>query len=246
MANKTTIKKLLGLLNNNLTEIVENTQSDDAKWEFLYTYSRQSLDEEIARYQILDAKATKLLSTSSLILTTYLFFFKWVVIDSPTQFSLCVYTTAAFTFAALFTSLFFYFRSMKLMKSKRMPIDPNILETFKNNDLPTIYVSLYKACSECEVENIKLNEKKAKAIKNGYTFTAITGLLLLILILSIFFERNNYATEKTTTHEAVTMTKKENESKKKTKSPNFDVPPPPVKLVTNNNDKVNNTEKKGS
>lgn len=230
---------ILGEISRDLRKIAD-AHKPDPKWQFLYQYSRQSLDEEINRFQILDTKATKLLTTASFIFTTFLAFFKWAVIDAPNDLSGSIYLLSALTFGFLSFAICCYFRSMKLTQAPRAPLCEDTLTMFKENNLDSVYIALYKACLNCVDRNHELNEAKANAIKYGYQWTTYTGMSLLVLVASIFYDTAYSHSEKIISTEEHAMTKKETEADEKSNTPNFDVPAPAYKLVTNNEDDDNN------
>lgn len=220
-------------------EKVANLTED--KWAFLYSYSRKSLDEEIARFQKIDEKSVKLLSSVSIIISIFIALFKWVVEDSKIAFSPYVYCVAILLFAALSTAWFFFFKALKLQLTPRMPLNDPIFTLVKDNNMATIHVALYKSCQKAVNISRENIEGKAKKLQHGYTATSFAAIFLVIFIVMVSFELMVYphSIESIPTMESTVMpdNNQQDSSPEPTgNKPDLDVTAPDIQMVTNNDD----------
>lgn len=215
----------------------ENWPED--KWAFLYYYSRKSLDEEIDRFQRIDDKSVKLLSSVSVIITIFIALFKWVIEDSKVEFSPCVYFVAISLFAALGIAWFFFFNALKLQLTPRMPLDDSIFTLVKEKNMATIHVALYKSCQDAAEISRDNVEVKARKLQHGYTATSFAAAFIIIFITMISFESIAHLNNIKQTIESATMPEnnQQNPAPEPTSNePDLDVTAPEIQLVTNSDD----------
>ncbi|EIU7622133.1 TPA: hypothetical protein ACN343_003663 [Vibrio parahaemolyticus] len=236
--------KQLGLenINASLKEIVSVTRKHlpEDKWAFLYTYSRKSLDEEIARFQIIDDKSVKLLSTVSVIITIFLAMFNWIIEVSKTDFSIYVYITATALFFTLGIAWFFFFGALKLTYTPRMPLNDSIFALVKDNNMPTIHVALYKTCQNAVVMTRSNIDIKAKKLKYGYVATSCSAAILILLITIVLCESQAEQVEPSPqTKEIINMQNDDQntpEPEEASYEPDLDITAPDLELICNSED----------
>lgn len=222
-------------LKSTLVTIAENLDKPEDKWSFLYHYARKSLDEEIARFQRIDDKSVKLLSSVSIIITIFLALFKWVINDNNVDFSIYIYIISIAIFASLCFSWYFFFQALKLKLAPRMPLNDEIFNLVKDKNMATIYVALYKSCQNAVKDSFIVIEDKAKQLKFGYTATSIAGFLLILFVLMISFETVRFKSEEINKRkESISMTSEKIENNQSsTNDPDLDITAPEYRLVTN-------------
>lgn len=217
----------------------------DDKWAFLYSYARKSLDEEIERFQRIDDKSVKLLSSVSVIITIFVALFKWVIEDSNADFSLYVYIVGIALFGALGVSWFFFFNALKLQLTPRMPLDDKIFSLVKDKNMATIHVALYKSCQNAVEVSRRNVEKKAKKLQHGYTATSFSALFLVAFIAMVSYESSVSENNQYIKKECILMPDNEESKPYQTPSsnePDLDVTAPDLQLVTNSDDTPLNTK----
>lgn len=246
MDDSTQTENLKSILKENLNNISIHLDNSEEKWKVLYKYSRQSLDEEVNRYQLLDAKAVKLLNTTSIALTIFLAFLNWLISLSNNTFSIYVYLLSSAAFLTISISWFYYFRSMRLTKVPRMPLDANTLELFKTEKLYDIYIALHKTCLSSVEDSCEINEKKASYLKLGYNFTALSSALILMFVCSATYEKTQLKNTFKNNIKGAFMSEKKDNREKESNEPNFDIVAPKYKLVTNDKDKPASEKSKDS
>ncbi|GAK83706.1 hypothetical protein JCM19238_1268 [Vibrio ponticus] len=209
------------------------------KWAFLYSYSRKSLDEEIDRFQRIDDKSVKLLSSVSVIITIFVALFKWVVEDSEVSFSPYVYCIAILLFSALGIAWFFFFKALKLQLTPRMPLDDSIFTLVKEKNMATIHVALYKSCQNAVNVSRDIVEGKAKKLQHGYKATSFAAIFLIIFVTMVSFESIAYSYNLKQTQESTVMPddNQQNPTPEPTSNqPDFDITAPDIQMVTNSDD----------
>lgn len=238
-------ENLKSILKENLQNISINLDNSEEKWKVLYKYSRQSLDEEVNRYQLLDAKAIKLLNTTSVVLTVFLAFLNWFINLSNATFSIYIYLLSSAAFLTISIAWFYYFRSMRPTKVPRMPLNPNTFELFKAEKLCNIYIALHKTCLSSVEDSCEINEKKASYLKLGYYFTALSSALIFILVCMVSYQKTQLKKNFENNTGSTIMSEKKDNPKKEPSEPNFDIVAPKYKLVTNDKNKLAPKESKG-
>ncbi|MCG2836983.1 hypothetical protein L6J37_09090 [Photobacterium sp. WH77] len=209
------------------------------KWAFLYYYSRKSLDEEIDRFQRVDDKSIKLLSSVSVIITIFVALFKWVVEDSKVSFSPYVYCVAISLFSALGIAWFFFFKALKLQLTPRMPLDDSIFMLVKEKNMATIHVALYKSCQNAVNKSRDIVEGKAKKLQYGYKATSFSAVFLIIFVAMVSFESITYSYGHIKTKESTVMpddNPKNPVPEPSSNEPDLDVTAPDIQMVTNSDD----------
>ncbi len=200
---------------NELTQIRELASANwpEDKWSFLYAYSRKCLDEEIARFQIIDDKSVKLLSSISIIITIFLALMKWVL-DSKTDFTIYIYIISTITFISFSVSWFYFFSALKLKSSPRMPLDTSVFDLVNTNGMEAIHKTLYKTAKEILHETSRITEEKAKKLRHGFTSTSLAAATLFLLVFMVSYETIN-STQHAKKQDSV-MSESENNDKQST------------------------------
>ncbi len=223
-----------------IANIAEDNLPQD-KWEFLYSYARKSLDEEISRFQVIDDKSIKLLSSVSIMITIFLALVKWVFEDSLQEYTLYVYVLVALVFISLSFAWFYFFSALKLRLTPRMPLNESIFDLVKKQNIATIHVALYKSCQSAVDESMKNVEEKASKLDSGYKATSLAALFLVLTIAMVSFEsaKPSILEVNLTKKESLTMSKDEQpkETKPSGNEPDLDITAPDVTYVRNSWDR---------
>lgn len=220
-------------LKDHLSDIANKLDKPEDKWSFLYNYARKSLDEEISRFQRIDDKSVKLLSSVSIIITIFLALFKWILEDSNVEFSLYIYVILILIFLSLSCSWHFFFKALKLRLAPRMPLNDEIFKLVQEKNMATIHVALYKSCQKAVKESFGVIEDKAEQLKKGYVATSIAGFLLLLFVAMLSYEilTSNLTTNKA--GDVIMSNEKSSNNQSPENDPDLDVTAPDPQLVTN-------------
>ncbi len=179
------------------------------KWSLLYDYSRKAFDDEISRFARLDEKAVKFITSTSIIITIFVALSKWLFSENNNYFTVYVYMVTGLIFIFLCMAWTYYFFSLRLTVVPKMPVTDEIFDLFKNKNISTIHVTLYKSAKTATEELSSTIHKKAKYIVLGFRCTSTAGLLLILFIGMVILESNNTQnifckTKLNTQHEKVT------------------------------------------
>ncbi|MEZ8256128.1 hypothetical protein AB4406_23105 [Vibrio splendidus] len=223
-----------------IAKIAEKNLPQD-KLDFLYTYARKSLDDEIARFQVIDDKSIKLLSSVSIMITIFLALVKWIFEGSVQQYTLYVYVLVTLVFVSLSFAWFYFFSALKLRSTPRMPFDDAIFELIKNKRMDTVHVALCKCC-KIAVDESKIDiEEKANKLDSGYKATSFAALFLLLTITIVSFEsiKPSIVEDNLTKEENKIMANgnEPEETQESDNGPDWDVTAPEVTYVRNSEEK---------
>ena len=206
------------------------------KWKFFYDYARKSLDEDIARFQIIDEKAGKFLTLISVVLGVFSGIVPWVFEHNFPPSSLLSWALVVvlfLTFIALVSAWGFLFRTIKIARVPRMSLNDEIDDLFWDEEFPNIYYKLTKACRNALEINREVIDEKGKLIKLAYKDITVSAWLValgLVLIISLKLS------------EGMTMTNENDKPQETTQSqeavlqPDRDATPPDIELVLNSED----------
>ena len=153
------------------------------KWRFFYDYARKSLDEDIARFQIVDRKAFTFLTLVSVVFGILSGVVPWVFDNQfpPKEFLQWILALSILlTFVSLISSWSLLFRTIKLQKAPRMPLNTQIDDMFWDNDLVNIYYMLTKSCRKALDINRELIGEKGRLINLAYRDIALSAWLVAI------------------------------------------------------------------
>lgn len=225
-------------LKDPIADIAKKLDKPEDKWSFLYHYARKSLDEEISRFQRIDDKSVKLLSSISIIITVFLALFKWVIEDSNVNFTIYVYVISSFIFISLSIAWYYFFKALKLQLAPRMPLNDEIFDLVKKQNMASIHVALFKSCKTAVEESFIVIELKAKQLKKGYVSTSVAALLLVVFVAMISFEtikgKENTTIQNNLKEHIIMSNKDENEQEPSTTNdPDLDITAPDIQFVTN-------------
>ncbi|MBL0710687.1 MAG: hypothetical protein JJV99_06720 [Colwellia sp.] len=220
-------------LKEGLSDIADKLDKPEDKWSFLYHYARKSLDEEISRFQRIDDKSVKLLSSVSIIITIFLALFKWILEDSNVEFSLYIYIVSILIFLSLSFSWHFFFKALKLRLAPRMPLNDEIFKLVQEKNMATIHVALYKSCQKAVKESFDVIEDKADKLKKGYAATSIAGFLLILFVSMLSYETVSSNLSPNTNGNTIMPSEENSNNQNSTNDPDLDITAPDHQLVTN-------------
>ncbi len=164
------------------------------KWQLFYEYARKSLDEDIERFQIIDAKAEKFLTLVSVVVVAFSGIVPWVFDNNFPPSDLVGWTLTVvlgFAFLCLMSSWSLLFRSIKLAHVPRMPLDDQVDSLFREKELPHIYYMLTKTCRTALAVNRKVVDEKGKLMQLAYRDIALSAWAVAISVVLIAISKLN-------------------------------------------------------
>lgn len=169
---------------------------DREKFKALYEYHKTQYDNEVTRGQKLEDKSAKYLTVLTIAITAFtLFVSKWI--ESLTLpifggqiicgvFNIFVLFSLIFTFICFCSSWSLVFRSLSMLKVKKIPSNQQTINTFSKNSLESVYVALSKKYVEAYNVIFINNEKKSSLMVKAYTDIAWSGWSFVLSVLLIF------------------------------------------------------------
>jgi len=158
------------------------------KYQELYTLSKETLNEELDRFNRIDEKASKYLTVLTFLIGIYGFFCNWIIRDllPPNSFlDWMLLVVGGVLFIAVSISWALVFWALRQRTVVKIPLSDEMLKFFHDNRLVDIYYTLAKRNKEALQENRCVTNRKAKILQYGYI--AITITICLIFSLSFLF-----------------------------------------------------------
>lgn len=211
---------------SSLSSLAQKNWPDD-KWALLYNHAMKAFELEVQRFHRLDDKSTKFITAISIVIATFSALINWFVGNEDIVFSPYVYVLMVLVFLMSSIAWVMFFFCLRLASIPVLDIADNMLEQFNNNNVATMRVAIFKGCQKAIKERRSISDRKAKFLRWGFNFTAISAFFVLLLVASMsaetFYQKNNFNQPV----ERVHMTeKKENTSPQgDNDEPNLDVEP---------------------
>ena len=162
------------------------------KYKELYNLSIKVLNEEQARFNRIDLKASQYLSVLTLLIGVAGFFGKWLIgnlIPPKSELEWILLISGILVFLSILISWFLLFRVIRTHDVIKIPLDEEVIDFFDKNRLIDIYYALSIGMKDALEENRKLGDKKSKRLYYGYTMINITVyLFILFSFLFVVFE----------------------------------------------------------
>lgn len=162
---------------------------DIDKYKFLCEYQKEQFNRECERFQKLEDKAFKYLTSLTVAFSAYLLLIRSIYSEIILNYNLLtvmVIFSIALTFYTACSSWSFIFRAIKLRMVIKMPSDNDVIVMFDNNKSASIYRGLAKQYSKATVLLSEEYNKKLHYVRKGYSEVAFTGWCFLISVTLIF------------------------------------------------------------
>jgi hypothetical protein len=175
-----------------MTSFEKNMAVDKDKYKALYEYQKAQFDDEKTRYSKLEDKATKYLTSLTIVISAYILIVGKFIGASNTIFCLTYALIIFFivlTFLSFCSAWFSIFNSLKLQEVKKMPSDHHLIEYFLDNELPTIYWDLAEKYDEAIKWYRNKNHDKTVLMQQGYNEIIHSGIFFVISIFFIFLTK---------------------------------------------------------
>jgi len=162
---------------------------DHEKYKALYEYQKDQFESESSRFNRLEDKAVKYLSSITVAVSAYVLLVRWSadkIMPPSGLLDWLVFISIACTILSMASAWSFIFRSLKLQKLMKMPVGDEISELFHANERATVYLSLSKRYSEAAEEKAMQYNLKLENVRKGYSDIVLSGWCFLISISLIF------------------------------------------------------------
>jgi len=158
------------------------------KYRELYLLAKEVYNSELDRFDKIDDKAAKYLSSLTFVIAMLGLFGKWLITEVLPPSSLIewlVVVAALATLASLILSWFFLFRVLRLHTVKKLPLSDETVSLFKERNLATALYAMTKGLKNAHHTNRETVDEKVKWLHYGYRSMIVSGTLLLILMLTL-------------------------------------------------------------
>lgn len=159
-----------------------------AKYKEIYNLSKEVFDKELRRSEIIDEKASKYLTTLTLLLGIFAFLAERLINSNLSPYhclDLIQIIICVILLFLIFTTFIFVFLALKIRSLTMIDLDT---DTFlKHPTLDDLYYNMSKT-----IENIFRNNRdrinsKSRKLQTGYILTLITVILLATLSILFIF-----------------------------------------------------------
>ncbi|ELA9363999.1 hypothetical protein QTV39_004495 [Vibrio parahaemolyticus] len=210
---------------NGLNSIAKKNWPDD-KWNLLHNHALKAFELEVQRFYRLDDKSIKFITAISVVITAFSALVNWVSGNEDVSFTPYVYVLAALVFISLSLSWVMFFLCLKMTTTSVLDIEETMLEEFKNNNIATIRIGIFKGLQKSVKERRASSDKKAKLLNWGYNCTAASGFCMVLLVIAMSGETlyQNHSVKQSI--EVSEMSDpKDNKPQEDNDEPDFDVKP---------------------
>ncbi|HIF9352534.1 TPA: hypothetical protein ACX6RJ_000489 [Photobacterium damselae] len=185
MASK--IYESLEAIKNELNALNSSAKKNwpDDKWNLLHNHALKVFEFEVQRFHRLDDKSMKFITAISVVITAFSALVNWVSSSEGVSFTPYVYVLLALVFIGLAASWVMFFLCLKMTTTSALAIEDTMLEDFKNYNIATIRVGIFKGLQKSVKERRTSSDKKAKYLNRGYNFTAASGLCMVLLVIAM-------------------------------------------------------------
>ncbi|WP_372373246.1 hypothetical protein ACDI10_16400 [Vreelandella venusta] len=163
------------------------------KFEFLYNYGRAAFEDELKRFQNIEAKAGKYLSFLSVGIAAYTYLVKtyaYVFFPPFGLFQWLILTVVGLTFFTLIVSWSHLYRALRFTDMPRMTYGYEIIDFVDNNSFVSAHYHFSKMAAQALDCARKRNEEKSKLLLLAYTDIVIS--VWLIAISAVFITGLNF------------------------------------------------------
>lgn len=164
-------------------------------YEFLYEYARQAIDEELKRFEVFEAKASRLGALLTVLIAGLTGGLRFAPVEffppqRPIDWAICV--LAGFTYLAMASAWGQVLGSLKVIYAPRMPLTTEVIDMIRSNNLSSSKYALAQTCKNVLTESRKVIKSKADALSIAYNDTALSAWLLsatfiAMLVKAAFF-----------------------------------------------------------
>ena len=154
------------------------------KWELLYRYALESLDQDVERFHRLDDKISKFITLVTVIMSVFVAAIPFVFKHHfpPKSFLEYLLMILLFlTFITLCSLWSFLFRGLRLQDVPRMPFNEKTLTFFKDNkNVNTIMFALTRTCLNAFEKHKEINANKVWHLNKAYDDTVWAASLIIV------------------------------------------------------------------
>lgn len=161
---------------------------DSEKYKTLYEFQKSQFEDERDRYNRLEDKSVKYLTSITIAMTGYILLLRWTlseVIPPTSLMSWIVVILMLMTLMAMASSWSFVFRSIKLQNLIKIQSNDEMINYFKSNKKETVYLGLAKKYGEAIVLINYEYTEKLNNVRKAYSEITISAWLLFASIMSI-------------------------------------------------------------
>ncbi|EOB9556378.1 hypothetical protein ACIX9V_004391 [Vibrio vulnificus] len=164
---------------------------DVKKYEELYKYQKEQFDAARARFNRLEEKAVKFLTSATFALSAYVLLVRWVsdkIFPPQDVLGWAVVISIVFTFLSLCSTWSMVLRSIKLRTLVKLKADNEMIEFFKKQKLDTVYLALARRYAQGIDKTNEEYEKKLKYVRKAYNEIVFSGWCFFTSTILIFVE----------------------------------------------------------
>lgn len=158
-----------------------STKDKNDKYEFLYNYGRAAFEDELKRFQNIEAKAGRYLSFLSVGIVAYTYMVKTYAAvffppSNPAEWLVLV--LVAFTYFSLICSWSHLYRAIRFIEMPRLTYNYKIIEFVENADLVSVHYHFSKMAAHALELGREGNRQKSKLLTLGYKDIVLSAFLL--------------------------------------------------------------------
>jgi len=157
------------------------------KYKEIYNLSKEVFDKELRRSEIIDEKASKYLTTLTLLLGIFAFFAEKLINSNLSPYrclDLIQVIICVILLLLIFATCIFVFSALKIRGLKRISLNTD--DSLKPT-MSELYYGLSKKIEDNFKENCDIINYKARRLQTAYILTLITAIFLVTLAILFIF-----------------------------------------------------------
>lgn len=157
------------------------------KYEELYKHAKSVFDEELSRFSRIEDKAGRFLTVITALLAVYALAGRQLfgdLLPPENKLELFIVVNAFLVLVSLLFSWAYAFRTLHLQGIKKAPLNNQILDFFRENQIVDIYYAMSEQYSKSLEYNQNINDLKASNIKKSFWFIVLTVILFFIFLIA--------------------------------------------------------------
>lgn len=158
------------------------------KYRELYSLAKEVYNSELDRFDKIDDKAAKYLTSLTFVIGIFGLFGKWIIAEALPPSNLVewlVIVTSLATLVSFILSWFFLFRVLRVHTLRKLPLSNETISLFKERNLPTVYFTMTKGLKDANVTNRATVDEKVEWLNRSYRSMIASGILLLLLMATL-------------------------------------------------------------
>lgn len=153
----------------------------------LYQLAKEVLKEEQERHNRINEKATRYLSTLTVLIGVWAFFGKWILDSALPPKNKIEWIILSLVIISLVLFFVAWWNALQVLRNRqlqKMPMTEETIKWFENNSLPNIYLGMTKGIIAAKEINRQVGNGKLRSLSLALRLIMTNGLVILVLLIT--------------------------------------------------------------